>query len=49
MGGEGSVSAWVRGWCGSKFGVDDMGSVGPQNFGVSGMGKENGKRKCLAI
>ena len=38
VGGVGQSLAWMT-----------LGSVGPQNFGVSGMGKENGMRKCLAI
>ena len=26
------MGAWVRGWCGSNFGVSGMGSVGPLKF-----------------
>ena len=38
----GSVGAWVRGWCGSNFGVGGMSGVGLQNLGVGGVGRNFG-------
>ena len=43
------MGAWVRGWCGSNFGVDGMGGVGQNNdmggvdqsFGVGGVGPQS--------
>ena len=43
------MGAWVRGWCGSNFGVDGMGGVGQnsdvvgvgQSFGVGGVGPQS--------
>ena len=32
MGGVGSVSAWVRGWRETNFGIGRLGRLGPQSF-----------------
>ena len=48
MGGVGSVSAWVRGWRETNFGIGRLGRLGPQSF-CADQKKKNGRSRNFGV
>ena len=49
MGGVGSVSAWVRGWRETNFGIGRLGRLGPQSFCADQKKKKNDRSRNFGV
>ena len=49
MGGVGSVSAWVRGWRETNFGIGRLGRFGSTKFLCRSKKKKNGRSRNFGV